>query len=349
MIYKNVEIDNFAYELPPVIISSEDIEQRLAPVYRKLKLPEGRLELMSGIRERRFWKEGTPPSTGAYLAGKKALDRAAVPKAAIGCLINCSVSRDFLEPATASVVHEQLGLRNDCLIFDISNACLGVLSGMIVLANMIENGQIEAGLLVAGENCHSLVESTITALLEDASITRQSIKAYFASLTIGSGAVAVVMNRSGLCARRGHLLKYEKTLAATEFNHLCRGNADKGMSDNSLTLMNTDSEALLHSGVDAALRTWTEFSAESGLTARDFDCICTHQVGNAHRKLLFERLSLDPDKNFSSLEFMGNVGSVSCPLTVAMAEESGRLKAGGVLAMLGIGSGINCTMLGVEW
>ncbi len=348
MIYQNVDIDNFAFELPPEIISSEDLENRLAPVYDRLRLPAGRLELMSGIKERRFWPEGSAPSYGAILAGRKALERATVSRDRIGCLINCSVSRDFLEPATATVVHRNLDLPHNCLVFDISNACLGILSGMIVLANMIENNQVEAGLLVAGENCRSLVESTIHSLLNDPTVTRKSIKPYFASLTIGSGSVAVVMARRGLCSG-GHRLRYEKTHAATEFNDLCQGNADKGMSDDSVTLMNTDSEMLMHRGVDTALATWNDFREENGLTAADFDCICTHQVGNAHKKLLFERLGLDPAKDFSTLQFMGNVGSVSCPLTVAMAEEAGKLKPGNMLAMLGIGSGINCTMLGVEW
>lgn len=348
MIYQNVDIDNFAYELPPEVISSEEIENRLGPVYERLGLPTGRLELMSGIKERRFWPQGSTPSYGAILAGRKALERASVSRDRIGCLINCSVSRDFLEPATATVVHHSLDLPGNCLVFDISNACLGILSGMIVLANMIENGQVEAGLLVAGENCRSLVESTINSLLNDPTVTRRSIKPYFASLTIGSGSVAVVMTRRGL-SNDGHRLRYEKTLAATEYNNLCQGNADKGMNDDSVTLMNTDSETLMHRGVDAALATWNDFRKENSLTASDFDCICTHQVGNAHKKLLFERLDLDLAKDYSTLEYMGNVGSVSCPLTVAMAEEAKKIKSGERLAMLGIGSGINCTMLGVEW
>ncbi len=348
MIYQNVDIDNFSYELPPEIITSEEIENRLAPVYERLKLPAGRLELMTGIKERRFWPKGAAPSYGAILAGRKALERATISRDRIGCLINCSVSRDFLEPATATVVHQSLELPHECLVFDISNACLGILSGMIVLANMIENNQVEAGLLVAGENCRSLVESTIHSLLNDPTVTRKSIKPYFASLTIGSGSVAVVMTREGIC-KAGHRLKFERTYAATEFNNLCQGNADKGMNDDSVTLMNTDSETLMHRGIDTARATWNDFSEETGLTGSDFDCICTHQVGNAHKKLLYERLELDLAKDFSTLKFMGNVGSVSCPLTVAMAEDDGRLKPGDKLAMLGIGSGINCTMLGVEW
>lgn len=348
MLYRNVAVDCFAYELPPVVVSSAELEQRLAPVYERLRLPEGRLELMTGIKERRFWEPGTTPSQAAAMAGRKALAKSTVPVEKIGCFINCSVCRDYLEPATATLVHEQLQLPGNALVFDISNACLGILTGMVVLANMIETGQIEAGMLVAGENSRSLVESTVQSILGDSTIDRRSIKPFFASMTIGSGAVAVIMSRESL-SRNGHLLKCEASTAATEYNHLCRGNADKGMSDGSNTLMNTDSEELLHRGVETALLTWNKFRRESSLTGGDLDCICTHQVGSAHKRLLFERLELDLTKDFSNLEFMGNVGSVSCPLAVAMAEDADKLERGDKLAMLGIGSGINCTMLGVEW
>ena len=194
MLYKNVNIEAFGYELAPVSLSSDEIESSLAPVYERLKLPYGRLEMMSGIKERRLWDPGTMPSGAAILAGRNALANSAIPPKDIGCLIMCSVCRDFLEPATATVVHSELGLPENALVFDISNACLGILTGMITAANMIELGQIKAALLVAGENSRPLLESTIKVMLEDKTLTRQSIKKYFSSLTIGSGSV-------GLCWR----------------------------------------------------------------------------------------------------------------------------------------------------
>jgi len=346
MIYRQVFLESMGYELPPLRVSSAELENRLAPAYERLRLPAGRLELMTGIKERRFWEPGMRPSQGAILAGKKALANSKIPPERIGCLINCSVSRDFLEPATATVVHAGLGLAEDALVFDLSNACLGILSGMVVVANLIETGRIQAGMLVAGENGRSLVENTVSAINGDLRLTRQTVKPYFASLTIGSGAVALIMGGSQF---GGHRLTAEATVAATEYNHLCRGSADQGMEDGAATMMNTDSEALLHSGVDTAFRTWRKFLAESGLTAESLDCICTHQVGSAHKRLLFERLGLDPRKDYSNLESMGNVGSVSCPMAMMMAADAGRLTSGSRLALLGIGSGINCTMLGVEW
>ena len=193
--YTNVCLDTFGYELPPHTLTSEEIEQRLEPVYSRLKLPQGRLELMSGIRERRLWPQGTLPSQAAALAGKDVLKRGNIDPDSVECLIFTAVSRDMMEPATASFVHHALGLPQSCLIFDISNACLGFLDGMVMLGNMIELGQVKNGLVVSGETAEELLESTIQALLSDSTLTRKSIKPAFASLTIGSGSVGLFMRR----------------------------------------------------------------------------------------------------------------------------------------------------------
>jgi 3-oxoacyl-[acyl-carrier-protein] synthase-3 len=121
------------------------------------------------------------------------------------------------------------------------------------------------------------------------------------------------------------------------------------MNDGADIMMSTDSETLMLEGVRAARRTWDELKKELGKENEDFDCICTHQVGRAHKKLLFEELGLDLERDFATLEKYGNVGSVSCPATAAMAIENGALKPGTLAALLGIGSGINCSMLGVQW
>ena len=81
----------------------------------------------------------------------------------------------------------------DCLVYDVSNACLGVMNGMLQVANMIELGQIRAGLVVGTESSRPLVETTIAALNADTSLTRQQIKQAVASLTIGSGSAAVLL------------------------------------------------------------------------------------------------------------------------------------------------------------
>ena len=341
MRFNHVAINTFAYELPPRQVSSAELEERLSPVYNRLKLPYGRLELMSGIRERYFWDTGTRPSQGAAQAGAKAITAAGLAADDIDCLINTSVCRDMIEPATASFVHRELRIKEECLIFDLSNACLGFLNGMLVLGSMIEQGIVRHGLLVAGETAEDLVDSTIAALLADPGLTRKGFKSSFASLTIGSGAVAMVMSRA---EGAPHRLLGGVFRANTGHTHLCQGDGGAGG-----TMMNTDSEELLKRGVETAARVWPDFLMELGWQPETIDRTFCHQVGSAHARLLMESLSLDPAKNFETLSFMGNVGSVSAPITMAMAVEQGVLLPGQRAAILGIGSGINSLMLGVEW
>ena len=64
---------------------------------------------------------------------------------------------------------------------------------------------------------------------------------------------------------------------------------------------------------------------------------------------MYEGLGLDPNQSLSTFEFLGNVGSVSLPLTMAMGIEKKPPKPKERIAMLGIGSGLSSVMLGVEW
>jgi len=348
MRYSNACIEAIGYELPKQVVTSAEIEARLSPLYDRLQLPYGRLELMSGIRERRFWDDGTNPSDVAASAGRKALDQAGLTGQDIECILHCSVSRDFLEPATASVVHERLSISPQAMLFDISNACLGMMNGMVALGNMIELGQVKRGLLVAGENGKPLVETTIRQLLGDPTMTRKKFKDAFASLTIGSGAAAIVMAHASV-SKSGHRLVGGVVRTDTEHNHLCRGSADMGLDADSRPEMSTQSELLLHRGCELAGRAWTAFKHELGWRDEDVAKTFCHQVGVAHRRLLFETLKLDPAIDYPTVEFLGNMGSVSLPVTMALSVEAGNVTRSDKLALLGIGSGLNCMMLGVEW
>ncbi len=347
MRFERVCIEAASYELPPNVVTSDALEQRLAPVYDRLKLPYGRLELMTGIRERRFWDPGTRPSDAAVMAGRKALDAAGVAASEVGCLIHASVCRNFLEPATASVVHHALGLSNEAAMFDLSNACLGVLNGMAMVATMIEAGQIHTGLVVSGETAEGLHAATIERILSDESLTRASFKMHFASLTIGSGAAAVLLTHADR-SRTGHQFLGGAVRTDSRANELCQEDTQAAPSETG-PLMATDSEALLHAGIALANQTWQATKAELGWTNDTPGHIFTHQVGAAHRRLLFETLALDPAKDFPTVQTLANTGSAALPTAFALGAEQKAMRSGELIALLGIGSGLSSLMLGVEW
>lgn len=334
--------------LPPHVVTSEEIETQLAPVYQKLGLPEGRLELMTGIRERRFWDRGIRPGQISALTAEKAIQASGLAREQFGLLVHGSVCRDQLEPATASGVHHAVGLPNGALVLDVSNACLGLLNGMLLLANMIELGQVSAGVIVGTEDGRGLVEGTIDSLLQTPNLTRQDVKLAFASLTIGCGSAAIVLCDRRL-SRRGNRLLGGAFQAETSSHELCAGDSDASMHGDSRPRMQTDSEALLHAGINLADSTWQLARQNLGWSNADVDKAFTHQVGKAHRKLLYERLGLNPQLDFATVEFLGNTGAAALPMTMALGIEAGHLQPADRVALLGIGSGLNSLMLGLEW
>ncbi|MCR4415409.1 MAG: 3-oxoacyl-ACP synthase III [Thermoguttaceae bacterium] len=348
MRFEHVCLEAIACTLPEEVVSSAEIEQRLAPLYQRLRLPEGRLELMTGIVERRFWSPGTMPGEISAQTAEKALRQAGIERGRVGALIHGSVCRDYLEPATACGVHRRLGLPGQCMIYDVSNACLGLLNGMVQVANMIELGQIEAGIVVGTESSRTLVENTIHRLNRDLALTREDVKTALASLTLGSGSAAVVLAHRGL-SRTGTRLVGGVVQANTAFCDLCHSDRDETIGGESRPLMWTDSESLLREGVCTAKTAFARFLDTLGWQRHQIARTFCHQVGRAHQRALFAALDLDASLDYPTVHFLGNTGSVALPMTAALGLENGCVRSGDRVALLGIGSGINVVMLGVEW
>lgn len=342
MKFNNVVISDFAHHLPEKVMSSDEIENRLAPLYKKLRLPEGRLELMTGIVERRYWEPGTRPSALSTKAANNLFEHGKIKKEDIDLVMHASVCRDFLEPSTAAVVHCDLGLKPEAMLFDLSNACLGVMSSMVVAANLIESGAIKHALVVSGENGGPLLFQTIETLLKDESITRKNIKKYIANLTIGSAAVAYTLSHKDFAD--GPKLVGGISMADTSANVLCQGGGDT-----QALMMETDSEELMKKGVVLAKETWERTKAELGWSNSDVDWAIGHQVGKAHESLTMETLGLKNTKTFKTYPFLGNTGSAALPITLDLLNHEMKIEKGSKVALLGIGSGLNSIMLGVEW
>lgn len=347
MKFENVYIAGLGYTLPSKVVSTADVERQLEPVYKRLRLPEGRLELMTGILERRFWPSEMLPSEQSIISGEKAIKASQVAKEDIELLVHCSVCRDQMEPATACRIHQSLGLSAECMVYDTSNACLGMVNGMLQAASLIELGQIKAALVVGTENGAGLVENTINYLNSNKSINRKNIKNIVASLTIGSASSALVLVHKDLAKNQTRL---HSVVARAETQHyqLCQGDHDPNDSMNR-PLMNTDSEALMHNGVKVGQKTFEKLLEETGWSPKSVDRSICHQVGKAHRSLMLEALGLDPENDFGTFEWLGNTGSCAVPTTLAAAGQLGVLKSKQSVALLGIGSGINCVMAGISW
>ncbi|MDR3109739.1 MAG: 3-oxoacyl-ACP synthase III [Planctomycetaceae bacterium] len=347
MIYNKVCVEGFGYSFPPEIVSTSDIEVRLSSLYERLKLPYGRLELMTGIRERRLFPADMLPGDESVRTAERLIDAVGIRREKIGTLIHASVCSDYAEPATACSVHHRLKLPTNCEVYDVSNACLGILNGMIQIANRIELGQIDAGIVVGTEVSRSLMETTIASLNSDMQLDRRSVKPAFASLTIGSGSAAVLLVNERL-SKTGNRLLGGAVSANTEHCELCMSATDP-LGRGGGTLMQTDSEELMLRGVEAAAVTFERFLNEVNWQRESINRFFSHQVGKKHRQLLCEALQLNEKHNFTTLEYLGNTGSCALPTAAAVGFETGFVADKSNVALLGIGSGINVLMLALDW
>ena len=328
----------------PVVVTSAEMDERLAPVYRRVGLRPGMMQRLAGIHERRWWNDGTSFADGAAMAGAKAMADAGVQPRDVGLLVNTSVSRAHLEPSTAVAVHHALGLPSSCQNFDVTNACLGFVNGMQLAAAMLESRQIDYALVVNGEDARGIHNSTI-ARLQSGDGDAKEVFAEFASLTLGSGAAAMVLGRSD-AHPEGHRFLGGATRTASEHHLLCVGDND---------YMHTDSTGLMNAGLALSVDLWTESAADFGWDSesagraglREIDRYVMHQVSSVHTTAISRALDIDLDRAPTSFPTRGNLGPAAIPFTLAgVADE---LTEGERVLLMGIGSGLNASVSEIVW
>lgn len=332
--HSNVSLLSVATTLAQRVTTSEEIEKHLVPVLQRLKLPMGLLERVAGVRERRNWEAGTTFDSAAIDAGKRALAEAGVRPDQVGLLINTSITRPHLEPSVAVRIHHGLGLSSAAINFDITNACLGFVNGMSLAAGMVDSGQIDYAVLVDGEDADQVQVNTIERLKREG-IGRAEFMSEFASLTLGSGAVAAVIGRSDQHPD-GHRILGGVTRAATQFNALCVGSVDG---------MFTDAKALLKGGMDLVTAAWRE--ARKHWNWGQMDRYIMHQVSDVHTDAIVKAVKLDRTRIPLTYPTLGNMGPASIPIT--LAQEAASLRRGDRVLLMGVGSGLNTSMLEIAW
>ncbi|TXH68180.1 MAG: 3-oxoacyl-ACP synthase III [Lysobacteraceae bacterium] len=338
MLFQHVAIAGLAHVDAPRQLTTAEINARLKPTLDRLGIRTNVLEDIAGIHARRLWDDEVQASDAATLAGVKALADAGIDPSRVGLLVNTSVSRDFLEPSTASIVSGNLGLPDTCQNFDVANACLAFLNGMDIASRMIERGEIEYALIVDGETANLVYDKTLERMSRP-DVTEEEFRNEMASLTLGCGAAAMVLARAEL-APGAPRYRGGVTRAATEWNTLCRGNLDR---------MVTDTKMLLIEGLKLAQKTFVAAKGALGWAVDELDEFVIHQVSKAHTNAFLDAFGIDPKKVLTIFGEHGNIGPASVPIVLSKLREMGRLKKGSRVALLGIGSGLNCSMAEVVW
>jgi pimeloyl-ACP methyl ester carboxylesterase/3-oxoacyl-[acyl-carrier-protein] synthase III len=338
MKYTKVFIKSFGYELAPHVVTSAEIETRLAPFFETVGFVPGQLEALTGIKERRFWDVDHTLAEHAAVAGQRAIDQAGIDPADIGALCFCGVGQDGFEPATSCSIAHALNLGPKAHVYDIKNACLGMVTGMVHVANEIQLGNIKAGLVTSCETARQIVDATI-----DEINTHKTIEFYkeaVATMTGGSGAAAILLTDGTLGdpAARHHAVMGGVLQNDIRHHRLCHwGFEEKGMPTDSRVIMRTEAQGVLDNGVALAKSTYESFKEEMNLPEGKPDKFIAHQVGEGHHQRFYATMNIDRKKDFITYPFLGNTGSVALPITAAIADERGFLTPGDYCGLPGRG------------
>jgi 3-oxoacyl-[acyl-carrier-protein] synthase-3 len=318
----------------PIVVPSSAFDDRLAATYSRVGMKPGMLAKLAGVVERRWWPTDVSFADAAAMAGAKALAEAGIIPAQVGVMINTSVSREYLEPSTAVAVHHQMGLPTSCLNFDLANACLGFVNAIQLAGTMIDSGQADYAVLVDAEGSRYTQEVTLSRLqAEDA--TAADLRSQFATLTLGSGAAAMVLGRADLHPE-GHRVVGGVSRAGTEHHDLCVGDLDR---------MRTDTKRLFEAGLALAMETWKDAKAE--FDWQEIDWFVAHQTSVVHIRAMASALGVDPSRFPLTLPHYGNMGPAAVPFT--LARHADELRSQDRILLLGIGSGLNTSYAEIIW
>lgn len=348
--FKHVCIESFATLFPTTEVTSAEVEDKLSGLYTRLGIPFGTLEKLSGIRTRYLWKGDVAPSDVGTQVVKSAIEKIGFPKEHLKALFNCSVTRDYFEPATACLIHRNIGMPEETLVMDITNACIGFSDGILMLGNLIESGIVKAGILVSPENTSRIIDSSLKHLEREQDVTREQLIKLLPTFTLGCGAVAYVLCHDSIATKK-HRIVGAATRSATEYCDLCNGNGDYYMkqTEEIVPIMYTESSKLISSAAKVGARAWKDASAVLGWSADDVKHIFCHQVGKQVNDAFYKEMGLDVQKEYTIYRKYGNLVSAAMPSALALGSEEKGLARGDKVLLTAFGSGLNAIFVGVEW
>jgi 3-oxoacyl-[acyl-carrier-protein] synthase III len=182
-----VKLESLGVYLPEKVVSMEELLKACR------SRPGVDLERITGISARRV-AEGEFAVDLAVKAAKRALAMSKYAPEDLGAIICTSISKHHAqdefsyEPSTAVMVRKAVGAKK-ALVFDVVNACAGMLNGIYVLQGLIRSGVVTCGMVVSGEQNLPLA---MTATRE----VRHSLDGQLASLTLGDCGAAIILDAS---------------------------------------------------------------------------------------------------------------------------------------------------------
>jgi 3-oxoacyl-[acyl-carrier-protein] synthase-3 len=290
---------------------------------------------MTGIRERRIAGPEETTGTLAVSAALRALDVANLDPRQVDLIIVATSSPEHLFPSTASIVQDKIGAV-DCGAFDLLAACTGFIYGLNMAAQAIKTGSINNALVIGSETLSRLVNwnDRSTCIL------------------FGDGAGAFVLQGSD--EPGGMLASFLRSDGSgADLLSIPAGGSSHPASlntvNNDMHFIQMNGREVFRFATRVMARATEEAVAMSNLTIADINLIIPHQANMRIIDAAARGLKLPLEKFMINLDRYGNTSTASIPIAVCEAYESGRIRRGDHMAMVGFGAGLTWGAAVLQW
>ncbi len=317
--------------LPETTRTTAQTEMDLRAANPELKLATGLIGRMTGVERVHVRAEGWQTSDLAVAAAREAL---AESPGAPDLVIFASASQDLIEPATSHIVAAKLGF--ECPVMDIKNACNSVINAMQVADALITSGQYRRVLIASGEQPSHAVRWSLAD-------HDQFIRS-FPGYTMSDGGAAVILEGTD---DPGTGILDSSFMAVSR--HWDIGTLPTGGSMNPRSVEHSyfdmDGAGLQRAFLELGPGPVLDLLERNELTWDDFDLVAIHQVALPYLPPIFERLGVAANKSVITIADHGNLASVTLPLQVVRARDSGMVAPGSRVLLIGLAGGISLGLM----
>ncbi len=325
---KYARITGWGKYVPDRVLTNFDLE-------KMVDTSDEWIRTRTGIRERRIAGPGETCSTMSVAAARQALAVAQLPPADVDLIIVATSSPDYLVPAAASMVQDQLGAPK-AAAFSLVAGCTGWVYALVTASQFIQTGAYRNALVIGTEHLSIGVDWT----------DRNTC------VLFGDGSGAVVLEASD---EPTGVLAFELGSDGSEYDALimpgCAGANPPSheVINQRLHYLQMDGRRVFKFATRVLSDSVTKVVTEGGLTVDDIDLVIPHQANDRIIEMARRRLKLPPEKMMVNIDRYGNTSAASIPLALVDAVEEGRVKSGDHLVFVGFGAGLTWAAASFHW
>ena len=329
----NAHISHVNYFLPDFVERNIDLENEFpgkidADLIKKL-----------GVSSRHIVTNGLRASQMAAIVAEQLFTETGFDKNKIDALIYCSLMHDYVTPATSCWIQKEIGLSNNVATFDLNHGCSGYIYCLALAKSIMHTLHMNHVLVITSTTPTKYVhpknfairllfgDASAATLLSTATDESKGSIGEFVLGTDGAGYKKIII-RDGWDANPLTIASFEEK--TDQFGNI--------YTDSSIDMDGPGTFLFIIKKVPKIIE---ETLDKNNLSKNDIDLFVLHQANFMALEKVREKLNIEPERFFYSMETTGNTIQSTIPIALKEAMRQGKIKSGSKVLIAGFGTGVS--------